>query len=413
MTFIIALGWLVGLLISGAIIHDAFEVMLVPRRVTRRRRFTRYYYRWGWRLWARVARVTPEGARRERFLSVFGSLSMTLLFTLWATLLIVAFGLMQWSAAQTGAHRSAPGLGEQIYLSGVTFFTLGFGDLTPQTSAARALAVLEAGVGFGLIAVVIGYLPVLYQLFSRREAHVLQLDARAGSPPTAVKLLARHAESRGLDKVDDLLRTWEIWAAELLESHLSYPMLAYYRSQHDDQSWLGALVAIMDTCALILVGVEDVAPLQARMTFAMARQVVLEMARSLEVVMSRAAETTRLPTEDFQSMLAVFAEAGLTWNGGEAAEATLSAVRATYEPLAQALADHLLIPIPGWTSASDATDHWHRGTRGVIARRLVDGLSDGSISQSSPLKEATVRARLRPAKNALKQPEHEASKPDR
>ena len=151
----VALGWFVGILVSCTIIHDAFEVMLVPRRVKRRWRLTRYYYRWAWRLWSRVARLTAEGARRERFLSVFGSLSMTLLFALWAAVLILAFGLMQWSAAQTGGHRPAPGLGEQIYLSGVTFFTLGFGDLTPQTSAARALAVLEAGVGFGLIAVVI------------------------------------------------------------------------------------------------------------------------------------------------------------------------------------------------------------------------------------------------------------------
>ena len=164
-------------------------------------------------------------------------------------------------------------------------------------------------------------------------------------------------------------------------------MLAYYRSQHDDQSWLAALVAIMDTCALILVGVEDIAPLQARMTFAMARQVVLEMARSLEVVTSRAAETPRLTTEDFQSMLGVFAEAGLTWNGGEAGEATLSAVRATYEPLARALADHLLIPIPGWTSAVDR----HRPLAPWLARRdrrggwSTDLLPTGAFQRSSPL----------------------------
>ena len=93
----------------------------------------------------------------------------------------------------------------------------------------------------------IGYLPVLYQLFSRREAHVIQLDARAGSPPTATTMLIRHAEG-GLSKLDDLLREWEIWGSELLESHLSYPMLVYYRSQHDNQSWLAALTAVMDCC---------------------------------------------------------------------------------------------------------------------------------------------------------------------
>jgi len=268
--------------------------------------------------------------------------------------------------------------------------------VVPRNGAGRAIAVLEAGTGFGLMAVVIGYLPVLYQLFARREAHVLQLDARAGSPPTAVAMLVRHAESQGLDRVDDILRAWEIWGAELLESHLSYPMLAYYRSQHDDQSWLGALAAIMDACALILVGVEDIKPLQARMTFAMARQVVLEMARSLEVSGVQDVGQPRLDPEGFQVMLASFAEAGLTWNGGPAAYETLAAVRATYEPLLLGLAAHLLIVLPGWLPDNDSGDHWERGPRGIIARRLIAGLADGSISAATGRgRERTRAKRLR------------------
>ena len=189
--------------------------------------------------------------------------------------------------------------------------------------------------------------------------------------------------SGGLDKIDEVLRAWELWGADLLESHLSYPMLAYYRSQHHDQSWLGALAAIMDTCALILVGVEDIKPLQARMTFAMARQVVLEMARSLEVSAAVSVAMERLPAEDFEKMLGIFKEAGLTWKGGEGARETLAAVRATYEPVMHGLADHLLIPLPLWVAADDATDHWERGARGIIASRLISGLADGSISEGS------------------------------
>ena len=393
-----------GAMIFCFIVQDAFEVMLLPRRVKRRWRLTRYYFRWAWWLWVAFARLVPRGGRRERFLSVFGSLSMTLLFTLWAVALILAFGLLQWAAQQTGRARPLSDLAEQIYFSGVTFFTLGYGDVIPHTAAARILAVVEAGVGFGLIAVVIGYLPVLYQLFSRREAHVLQLDGRAGSPPTATTLLGRHAESGGLDKVDELLRAWEVWGADLLESHLSYPMLAYYRSQHGDQSWLAALVAIMDTCALILIGVEEVKPLQARMTFAIARQVVLEMARSLEVSAARIVEQDRLPPEDFRRILEIFSEAGLTWNGGETAETTLAAVRASYEPLAHALADYLLLDMPPWLAANDATDHWERGARGIIARRLVDALSDGSISQASSISDLPHRSRGRSAKGRRRPP---------
>ena len=180
-----------------------------------------------------------------------------------------------------------PTIGSQIYMSGATFFTLGFGDVVPHTRVARVLTVLEAGTGLGFIAVVIGYLPVLYQLFSRREAHVIKLDGRAGSPPTALGLLQRHGGEDGVAQVDMLLREWETWGSELLESHLSYPMLAYYRSQHNDQSWLAALAAIIDCCSLILTGLDGVAPLQARMTFTMARQILVEMARSFGVAPSR------------------------------------------------------------------------------------------------------------------------------
>jgi voltage-gated potassium channel Kch len=374
-----ALALLLGVLLLALVLQDAFEVMLLPRRVPRRWRLTGIYFDVTWRLWRAVARLTTAGPRRERFLSIYGALSMMLLFSLWAASLVLAFGLIQW-VAQIGSRRAVTDLAEQIYMSGVTFFTLGYGDVVPHTPAARVLAVVEAGAGFGLIAVVIGYLPVLYQLFSRREAHVIQLDGRAGSPPSAATMLRRHAESDGLEKLDDLLRAWEIWGAELLESHLSYPMLAYYRSQHDDQSWLAALAAIMDTCALILIGVRDIKPLQARMTFAMLRQVVVEVTRSLNLAPSKGKAPDRLAAADFETMVSSFAAVGLVWDGGPSAGETLAAVRATYEPLLETLGAYLFIPVPGWVAEEDSPDHWERGPRGVIARRLIVGLADGSLA---------------------------------
>jgi hypothetical protein len=382
-----------GAMLIVLVLQDAFEVMLLPRRVKRRYRFTSVYFRCAWAGWVALARVFSPGPRQERILSMFGPLSMTLLFAIWAIGLILGFGLVQWSAQQWGGFRPAANLAASIYLSGVTFFTLGYGDLIPKTPPAQFAAVLEAGVGFGLIAVVIGYLPVLYQLFSRREAHVIQLDGRAGSPPTATTLLTRHAEGDGLDKVDDLLRSWEVWGAELLESHLSYPMLTYYRSQHDDQSWLAALAALLDTCTLVLVGVEDVKPLQARMTFAMLRQVVLEMARSLRVSAPIEPRASRLSEDHYESMMAAFETAGLTWNGSDQSRETLSAVRATYEPLMQGLADYLITPLPGFVTDEDTPDHWERGPRGVIARRMIDGLAAGNLEDSAVPDAARRRAR--------------------
>lgn len=391
--------WIVAIaatILLSLVLQDAFEVMLLPRRVHRRVRMTRFYFSVIWTVWSVIARGLPTGSARERFLSVFGALSMVVLFVLWAGGLIAGFGLLHWTLQ---ASDESP-ITEQIYLSGVTFFTLGYGDVVPHSAAGRALSVVEAGVGIGFIAVVIGYLPVLYQLFSRREAHVIQLDARAGSPPTATTMLSRHAEASDLDKLDDLLREWEIWGSELLESHLSYPMLVYYRSQHDNQSWLAAIAAIMDCCALILVGVEDMKPLQARMTFAMARQVVVEMARSFRITPSRYDGGDRLPHSDFLRMEAIFLKAGLSWTSDSDAEEILAALRATYEPLLDGLAKTLLLPLPTWVATHDAADHWQRGHRGLIASRLIEQLSDRTTSiepaaPSSDRASQRLRARLR------------------
>ncbi len=355
------------------VLQDAFEVMLLPRRVLRRFRVARFYFRSVWGVWKRCSRAFA-GARREHFLSVFGPLSMVLLFTLWALGLILGFGTLDWALQARAAHPSS--LSDQIYMSGATFFTLGYGDVVPHSHLTRLLAVFESGLGLGFLAVVIGYLPVLYQLFSRREAHVIQLDVRAGTPPTACTLLSRHSEPGDLARLDELLREWEVWGSELLESHLSYPMLVYYRSQHDSQSWLAALAAVIDTCALILVGIEGTRPLQARMTFTMGRMVIVEMARSFGVSPSRYDGGDRLGDEGYRRLIDSLTEAGLRWTDAQGAQDTLAALRATYEPLLDALANRLLLTLPPWSSAGTGSDNWQVGHRGLIATRLVEQLSN-------------------------------------
>ncbi len=385
---------LLALLAAGLILlvlQDAFEVMLLPRRVARRFRAARLYFRVVWGVWKRCSQAF-RGARREHFLSVFGPLSMVLLFTLWALCLILGFGTLSWTLQAHVPHASP--LADQIYMSGVTFFTLGYGDVVPHSHLARALSVSEAGLGFGFLALVIGYLPVLYQLFSRREAHVIQLDVRAGTPPTACTLLTRHSEPDGLLKLDELLREWEVWGSELLESHLSYPMLVYYRSQHDSQSWLAALAAVIDTCALILVGVEGTRSLQARMTFTMGRMVIVEMARSFGVSPSRYDGGDRLADEAYRRLVDDLGEAGLHWTDAPSAQSTLAALRATYEPLLDALAGRLLLTLPPWSASGTSPDNWQVGHRGLIATRLVEQLAN-QTTEGDDLPEERLWRRLR------------------
>ncbi len=388
-----------GIVLLGIVLQDAFEVMLLPRRVTRRVRLTRFYFDASWTIWSGLATRIADDERRERFLGAFGALSMVVLFALWAAALILAFGLIEWGLQGSGQPVSP--IAEQVYMSGVTFFTLGYGDVVPHTAGGRAVAVVTAGSGIGFIAVVIGYLPVLYQLFARREAHVTQLDGRAGSPPTACTMLARHAQGGNLDRLDQLLREWEIWASELLESHLSYPMLVYYRSQHGNQSWLAAITVVMDSCALILVGIDALPSLQARMTFTMARQVIVEMARSLGAAPSRYDGGDRLPHAEYIRLEAVLRAAGLKWTDRPDAEETLAALRATYEPLLDGLGSILLLPLPGWMAADGAADHWQDGHRGMIARLLIEQLTGERPVGVPPVGgeqrlSRRLRARLRP-----------------
>jgi hypothetical protein len=370
MPIIIAILGSVAVLL--VILHDAFEVMLLPRRVKSRFRLVRFFFRSTWRLWSEVARRIPSLDKRQDYLSLYGPLSMVLLLVVWAAGLIASFGTLYWALDNDQpAHVSWL---SQIYLSGVTFFTLGYGDVLPHAPVAKLLVVLEAGSGLGFIAIVIGYLPVLYQLFARREAKVIMLDAAAGSPPSAATLLIRYAEGESLKELEELLQEWQQWCAELLESQLSYPMLAYYRSQHDNQSWLAALTAIMDCCALLMTGLKGVRTFQGRLTFSTAREAVIEMGRVFQVSARPLAED-RLSSGRYAQLCADLAEAGLQFGDESAAEQKLAAFRETYEPFLNGLAHYLVLSLPDWLPSKNQLDNWQSNPRGKSAKQLIETVS--------------------------------------
>ncbi len=360
------LAAILGFLLLAAVTSDAFEVMLLPRRLRRALRPVRIFFRGSWGIWSSIAHRMKKGRRRDAFLSLFGPLSMVLLLLLWTLGLVFSFALLHWAA--NGA-KSVP-FSTCFYLSGATFFTVGYGDVVPKTQLSKVLAITESGAGLAFIAVTISYLPVLYQLFSRREARVIQLDARAGSPPAASALLCRHSDFEAMPELSDLLKEWEQWCAELVESHLSYPMLSYYRSQHDNQSWLAALTAILDTCALLLTGISGVRTFQARVTFATGRLAVVELCRVFHLKMITPA-SDRLPKEEFAELERQLAESGLTFSDADSAEERLKTLRSTYEPFMFALSRHFLLTLPPWMSDEDV-DNWQRSRGGAAAREIFD-----------------------------------------
>jgi hypothetical protein len=352
--------FIAGVVVFLVVLWDAFEAIILPRRVTRKFRLTRIYYLLTWRSWRFYARLISSRKSREAFLGFYGPISLLFLIGVWAIGLVVAFGMMQYGAG-SALNIAAAGVGSSLntdfYLSGTTFFTLGLGDVIPRSGLARFLVVVEAGFGFGFLAVVIGYLPFIYGAFGNRETNISLLDARAGTPPTAGELLRRHTYPGGKEALRDLLKEWELWSAELLESHLSYPVLAYFRSQHDNQSWIGALTAILDACALAISGIEGACARQAELTFAIARHAVADLCQVFSATPC-APQTDRLPRETLEKLRLKLAEHGATLIATPEAEQKLLELRHMYEPYVNALAMHLSQSLPPWIPDKKGKDNW-------------------------------------------------------
>jgi len=365
-----------GVFIAGfalflVVLWDAFEAIILPRRVTRKFRLTRFYYLVTWRSWKFYARLITSRKTREAFLGFFGPISLLFLIGVWAIGLVVAFGMMQYGAGSAlNVSGMSPSLNTDLYLSGTTFFTLGLGDVLPRSGLARFLVVCEAGFGFGFLAAVIGYLPFIYGAFGRRETNISLLDARAGTPPTAGELLRRHSYPTGHVALGELLREWERWCAELLESHLSYPVLAYFRSQHDNQSWISALTAILDTCALAIVGIQEACSRQAELTFAIARHAVVDLCQVFGAP-PKPPPTDRLPRETLETLRVKLAQHGTVLLATPEADQKLTELRQMYEPYVNSLAHHLNQSLPPWIPEKKGKDNWQ-----TTAWTATEGASD-------------------------------------
>jgi len=357
MTYMRVIAAIFGTIFVLVTAFDAFETVVLPRRVVRRVRLAKIFYRISWACWARVGRKLRTGNRREYYLSVYGPLSLLLLLVMWAALFILGFGMVGWGLQlQMQAPEKVMGFGGYLYMSGTTFVTLGLGDITPLSRLGRFLAVLEGGTGLGFLALVIGYVPVIYQTFSRREINISLLDARAGTPPSAPELLIRHCKGGNSDELLLYLRDWERWCAELLESHLSYAVLAYYRSQHESQSWLGSLTAILDTCALILVGIDGIPLKPFRFLFGIARHAAVDLTQSFGL--QPVPVQRKYLRADFTRLCEDLAAQGVILNDDDEAWTHLRDLRRMYEPFVEALADYLLVPLPEMHLVANRVDDW-------------------------------------------------------
>jgi hypothetical protein len=369
------LAFFSGMVLGIVMLVDAFEAIILPRRVTRKIRLARIFYRSTWRIWRTVAGSIADRKSRESVLGVYGPISLLVLIAVWALGLVTAFALMQFGAGSAIAVQTgSAGFRTDFYLSATTFFTLGLGDVLPRSHLARELLITEAGLGYGFLAVIVGYLPFIYGSFSKREVNISLLDARAGTPPTAGELLRRYSYPEGAEALRALLAEWEIWCAELMESHLSYPVLAYFRSQHDNQSWIGSLTAILDSCALVKTGIEGACERQADLTFAIARHAVVDLSQVFGTT-PRTPGTERLTESDLRQIRDTLAAHGMNLRDGEEADRRLLELRRMYEPYVYALASYLSQPLPPWIPQKKGKDNWQTTAwareSGLLAKKDV------------------------------------------
>jgi hypothetical protein len=385
---------IVGIASIFAVLLDAFQTIILPRRATGRFRLTHIFYASTWRPWVFVTNWMPNPKKRETSYSYYGPMSLILLLVVWAAMLVFGFALIYYALGNPFTD-PAQGAGflSDLYVSGTTIFTLGLGDVTPHRGWVRELVILEAGTGFGFLAVVMGYFPVLYGAFSRREVSISLLDARAGSPPTAAELMRRHAYDGGEAALALLLVEWERWSAELLESHISYPLLCYFRSQHNNQSWISALTAVLDTSALMIAGIEGREARQAQLTFAMARHAVVDLAQvfCLDPVIDM---PDRLPPERYSQLYDHLCQSGVgVCRDRHSAEsmARLNEMRSLYEGYAQALSDYLRMPLPPWISEHPHKDNW-KAVAKLRARTEAAVLPATAVLPNQPVTSAQPAA---------------------
>jgi len=352
------LAFIAGLACLFVVLLDAFQTIILPRRATGRFRLTRIFYIVTWSPWVFLARRLGSQRKRETFFGYYGPLSLIFLLVVWAASMVLGFALIYFALGSPFTDAAQyPGFRSDLYVSGTTIFTLGLGDVAPRNEWVRLLIILEAGTGFGFLAAVMGYFPVLYGAFSRREVSISLLDARAGSPPTAAELLRRHSHRGAEQALAVLLTEWERWSAELLESHISYPLLCYFRSQHNNQSWLSALTAILDASALLIAGVRGHEARQAQLTFAMARHALVDLSQVFSLTPVKNAPD-RLPKDQYEKLYDMLCQSGMGVCRDEQSYGRLKEMRSLYEGYAEALGEFLLMPLPPWIPDHPRKDNW-------------------------------------------------------
>jgi hypothetical protein len=330
-----------GILLLAAVLWDLFETIVVPRPTPGTFRIGRYVVRGSWRAVRAFATRTED--RHETLLGLFAPAATILLLLTWLACLVVGYGLVLYGIRDELGPAPVD-LGTAIYFGATSVLTLGFGDVVPVGGGARFVAVAAALSGLGVVALVVTFLFSLFGSYQRREVSVVTLQAKAGAPPSAVVLLETLARLELTDHLPDFFGAWERWIAEVLDSHVAYPLLGFFRSSHDDVSWISALGTVLDTASLVLTTIEGVPRGQAEL----AKKMGAHLVEDITNLGFRAKGADGVDRASFDAVHVRLAAAGFRLVPADEAWPRFSRARSTYAEQLDAMAAYWAVPAAAW-----------------------------------------------------------------
>jgi hypothetical protein len=349
------LSFLAGAILVLVVVNDVFQSVIVPRAVGKRFRISFAVYRGLWKLWPLIASrfAGAKADEREDFLALYAPFTLVVLLFVWTACAMLGYALIAW-AYRAGFTPPLRSFGEAIYFSGTALTTLGFGDVVGREAIPRIMSIFAAVTGLALLSITTAYFFALFGSFQSREQFVVTVGARAGSPPSGVNLLAIAAYSETQDDLNALMIDAQRWAASVMESHLAYPTLAYFRSSHEHESWIGTLGTLLDASVLLMTTV-DIKCGQARLFFNIGRHATNDLRRYF--VLER--PVPHIERSEFEHACDRLQAAGYTIKPRDAAWESFKALRSSYAGNLGGLAHYFQIPPLQWIGDRSAVTREH------------------------------------------------------